>query len=63
MFRVSFIDDKKEFAEFDNINTAINVAIEQADLYHRSMEIRKVIGKRTYFVIGVTPYKNNRFAA
>ena len=62
IFRVYVLGNRNLFVETDDINDAINMAIEHANSSKNSMEIREVKGKKTYFVIGITPYKKHRFA-
>ena len=39
----------------NNLQTAVDVAVEHAKMYHVSMEIREVKGNRTYFICDITP--------
>ncbi len=60
MFRIKELGTKT-FVDCETINEAIEMAIEHADYSKKSMEIREIKGNRKYFVLGVTPFKKNRF--
>lgn len=60
MFRVKELGSKL-FVDVETLNEAIEMAIEHADCSKKHMEIRRIKGDRTYFLLGITPYKKNRF--
>ena len=54
MFKVFEVGRPKMFVEVEKLNDAIKMATEHARLYKCKMEIRRIKGKRTYYVMTVT---------